>query len=150
MKDTGQHDARFYGAILRVADLAACRAFYAEVIGLGSPVVDSSFWVEFQVVPGQMVLALQQAPVAGPDATEQARNVAWCLETADVEAFVRRLGRDNVHPLRTERSPHGRRTLTFLDPEGNPFVIMEGASAPEAEGRGDVPLGRDDEDGAAE
>ena len=128
MKETGQHDARFYGAILRVEDLAASRTFYAEVIGLGEPVVDSSFWVEFQVVPGQMVLALQQAPVSAEGEAEPVRNVAWCLETSDVEAFVRRLARDNVHPLRTERSPNGRRTLTFLDPEGNPFAIMEGAS----------------------
>lgn len=146
MKETGQHDARFYGAILRVEDLSACRTFYAEVIGLGEPVVDSSFWVEFQVVPGQMVLALQQAPVTGTGTAEPARNVAWCLETTDVEAFVRRLERDNVHPLRTERSPTGRKTLTFLDPEGNPFVIMEGAAATRGEDRGGVRTGQDNED----
>ena len=59
MTDTGQHDGRFYGAIIRVADLGTCRAFYQDVIGLGPPVVDSSFWVEFQIAQGQMVLALQ-------------------------------------------------------------------------------------------
>ena len=38
--------------VLSVADLAAERAFYRDVVGLGEPVMNSNVWVEFKLDGG--------------------------------------------------------------------------------------------------
>ena len=41
-----------FGVIIKVNDLDLCRKFYRDVLNLGDPVLDSSFWVEFQTDDG--------------------------------------------------------------------------------------------------
>ena len=38
-----------FGVVIQVSNLELCRAFYRDVLGLGAPVMDSSFWVEFRL-----------------------------------------------------------------------------------------------------
>ena len=45
--------------VLQVADIAAARAFYRDVVGLGEPVMNSNVWVEFKL-DGTAAEALQQ------------------------------------------------------------------------------------------
>ena len=45
--------------VLSVADLAAERAFYRDVVGLGEPVMNSNVWVEFKL--GECSFCLEQA-----------------------------------------------------------------------------------------
>lgn len=117
---------RFYGAVITVADLETCRAFYRDVLGLGPPVVDSSFWVEFEVVPGQMVLALWHRPQNERDNTHVGEShTAWCLEVADCDELTSRLEQHGRSPTGSTTLPNGARTLTFQDPEGNPFVVLQ-------------------------
>ena len=114
---------RLYGAVLRVSDLSGCRAFYEEAVGLGPPAVDSNFWVEFEILPGRMILALERSP--GPAQRHGPGSAAWCLEVRDLTAFARRMEEREVWPFRSGQLPCGRRSLTYLDPEQNPFLVIE-------------------------
>ncbi len=118
---------RFYGAVIRVADLEKCRQFYRDVVGLGPPVVDSSFWVEFECPETHLIVALEQGP-ATVKTTEAPRrgNVGVCLETRNLAAFDQRLAGHGVHAQRKARLPSGRMALFYLDPEGNPLIVIEG------------------------
>jgi catechol-2,3-dioxygenase len=117
---------RFYGAVVKVRDMDRCRAFYANVIGLGEPVIDSNFWVEFEVVPGAMVLALEQSNSVPEDPAERGGGqVAWCLEVEDLTAFRQQLAGQGCPPQSKTALPAGPETLTFLDPEGNAFMAVE-------------------------
>jgi len=114
---------RFYGAVVRVADMARCRSFYSEVVGLGKPVVNSNFWVEFELVPGGMVLALQQS--SGTSRSQAVANVAWCLAVPDLAAFRERLTELGCGPTNSTVLPSGVSISTYLDPEYNPFIVLE-------------------------
>ncbi|OPZ29570.1 MAG: Glyoxalase-like domain protein [Lentisphaerae bacterium ADurb.BinA184] len=116
---------RFYGCVIRVLDISRCRAFYANVVGLGQPVLDSNFWVEFEVVPGGMVLALEQSQNVRPQEGICTGNVAVCLEVLDLYGFRQRLVSHGCGPQATSTLPSGQAALTFLDPEGNPVTVIE-------------------------
>ena len=126
----GHDGSRFYGAVVRVADLAACRTFYAETLGLGPPVVNTSFWVEFQVVPGQMVLTLYHDPAAKARAKAGPANVMWCWQPQDTEATLRRLQDRGVVVLQRLSLPSGGEALLFADPEGNAFLLLDRGPKP--------------------
>jgi len=116
---------RFYGAILRVASLEDCRRFYRDAVGLGPPVVDSNFWVEFECPSTGMIIALEQNPAAQAAAAVACGSVGVCLETKTLSTFEKRLAEHGVHPQRKARLPSGRQALFFLDPENNPFVVIQ-------------------------
>ncbi|MBO5803266.1 MAG: hypothetical protein J6R64_05950, partial [Lentisphaeria bacterium] len=76
----------FSGIVIRVKDLDLCRSFYQNVIGLGMPVMDSSFWCEFNI-NGDSSLYLEKAdkdetlPVSGG-------RIAWMLQVDNIQAFA--------------------------------------------------------------
>ena len=51
-----------FGVVIQVSNLDLCRAFYRDVLGLGAPVMDSSFWVEFRL-DSQSSLFLEKSEV---------------------------------------------------------------------------------------
>lgn len=118
-------NGRFYGAVLRVANLEDCRRFYRDVVGLGPPVIDSNFWVEFECPGTGMIIALEQNPAAQATSTLVCGTVGVCLEAKDLSTFEERLARFGVHPQRKTRLPCGRQALFFLDPENNPFLVIQ-------------------------
>lgn len=119
---------RFYGAVIAVSDLDRCRAFYEHAVGLGAPVVDSNFWVEFELVPGQMVLALRKLGAVAESGrhchADRSSSVAWCLNAHHPGEYQTRLIRHGCYPQAASILPNGMEALTFHDPEGNPFVIL--------------------------
>ncbi|NOY82418.1 MAG: hypothetical protein GXP31_15570 [Kiritimatiellaeota bacterium] len=137
-RNTGQTkmNGRFYGAVVRVADLEKCRQFYRDVIGLGTPVVDSSFWVEFECPESRLIVALEQDPAAEKTTEKTRGSVGVCLETEDLAAFDRRLARHGIHTQRKARLPSGRPALFYLDPEGNPVIVVERGSLANSHGDG--------------
>ena len=52
--------------VLLVSDLAAERAFYRDVVGLGEPVMNSNVWVEFRLDGGASFCLEQAAPNKPP------------------------------------------------------------------------------------
>lgn len=123
-----------YGAVVRVFELDRMRAFYRDVLQLGSPVVDSNFWVEFRL-PGDGLLALEQSNSAKPPESVPGREtvrVSWLLPVKDFDATVAALADRGVKQIRPPIDVPGRKAATFADPEGNPFTIYSGSSAPSA------------------
>jgi len=120
---------RLYGLVLRVADLGLCRRFYVDVVGLGPPVVDSNFWVEFQLPYSPVVMALARDPTlktldngAGHSAPSR---TSLGLLTDDLEAFERRMSDHGVEAAGCLRLPSGERALVFRDPENNTFMVFQ-------------------------
>lgn len=109
-----------YGALLQVRDLPRVKSFYRDVIRLGAPVVDSNFWVEFQL-PGNGVLALSQSNAARPQADKN--DVSWMLRVEDLAEMVSMLNNINIQPIRPAMTVPGKECATFSDPEGNLFTL---------------------------
>ncbi len=118
---TDGNQLRFYGAIIRVRDLHRARVFYSDVLGLGTPAVDSNFWIEYEPAPGRPVLALEQS---GSAVGSEPGRVSWCLEVDDLSAREERLRQHGVRMHGVRDLPTGRRVLFFLDPEQNPLALI--------------------------
>ena len=106
-----------YSLVLRVRDIQKCRTFYRNTLGLGSPVLDSPFWVEFQMCDGGK-LCLESAD---PETLPVAGNTAVWMMEADEELLEQlspyRLPEQNVPAIM------GYSVTAFRDPEGNVFYL---------------------------
>lgn len=111
--------------VLQVADIAAERAFYRDVVGLGEPVMNSNVWVEF-MLDGGCSFCLEQA--ASSKAPRPAQGRAGFLFFVDsVEEFEKRY---LASPFRgaSEGIPceqTGFRAVQYPDPEGNLFRVTD-------------------------
>ncbi|MFO7821397.1 MAG: hypothetical protein R6V56_05010 [Lentisphaeria bacterium] len=112
---------RFYGAIIKVRNMDQSRAFYSQVLRLGEPVLNTNFWVEFEVVQGQMVIALQQANNIVQRPETDKGDIQCCLAVDDLEGFRQHLSRHEVETSAIERLAVGKDFFRFRDPEGNPL-----------------------------
>ena len=115
---------RFYGAVIRVRNIDRSRAFYCNVLRLGAPVISTNFWVEFEVVPGQMVLALQQNNNAAECPQAEKGDIQWCLWVKDIEEFRRHLRSHGVQASPISSMVVGKEFFTFRDLEGNPLMAI--------------------------
>lgn len=118
MSDEHAPPAR-YGILLQVKDISKVKAFYRDILDLGSPVLDSTCYVEFNV-PGDGLLILQQCDYAEDDVCGDA---AWLLYCEEPEPIIERLTNKGVCPVQPPRSIPGRKCVTFSDPEGNLFTV---------------------------
>lgn len=121
---TKLHWSRLYGSVIRVHNLERCRAFYTRVLRLGEPVLSTNFWVEFELAPGPMVLALQQVNSVPEVPAATTGNVLCCLQVDNLGEFRRHLCEHGVQPLPTEELPVGPEFFRFHDPEGNPLMAL--------------------------
>ena len=106
-----------YSLVLRVRDIQKCRTFYRNTLGLGSPVLDSPFWVEFQMSDGGK-LCLEAADPEMLSATGS--SAVWMME-AD-EELMEQL---SLYKLPEQNVPSimGYSVTAFRDPEGNVFYL---------------------------
>ena len=113
--------ANDYIALIQVTDLARIRAFYSKSLNLGAPIVDSNFWVEFEI-PGSGTLILEhtKATHAGEGVR---RGISWLMRTDDLAAKIKDLETHGVRPLRPPFGVPGKECATFADPEGNLFTL---------------------------
>lgn len=112
---------RSYGVIINVAELDIARVFYRDTLGLGSPVVDSNHWIEFQLENG-LVLGIRSQTKADK-LTGSA--IMWVFYTTDYDAIKERLQAAHIEPLRVSPPPVGLKSEVFVDPEGNRFALAE-------------------------
>lgn len=110
-----------YTVLIQVRDLLTVKTFYQQALKLGAPVVDSSFWVEFDV-PRVGRVVLQQANSAG-HAVPTRHGISWLLPVDNLSARVDELTNIGVAPIRPTTEIPGRETATFSDPEGNLFTF---------------------------
>lgn len=108
-----------YCLVLRVCNLQKCKLFYRNTLGLGSPTLDTPFWVEFPLGnDGKLCLeAVNKRPGSTP-----ANTPVWMLEAEDdIEEQLTAAG----CKLKTQNTPEieGYAVTAFQDPEGNVFYL---------------------------
>ena len=117
-----------FGIVLKVKNLASCRAFYRDILELGEPVLDSSFRVEFRV-GSSLSLFLEKYPWdnSQPPPTER---VAWFFSCGNAEKIRKRM-KAYGYPAPAAVScdvKAGIPLCRFTDPEGNPFYVCSDKS----------------------
>ena len=113
----------FSGIVIRVKDLDLCRSFYQNVIGLGMPVMDSSFWCEFNI-NGNSSLYLEKAD---KDETLPASGgrIAWMLQVENIQAFAATMERSGYTQEHASADRMGFVVYAYRDPENNLFYVTE-------------------------
>lgn len=106
--------------VLRVCDLQKCRTFYRDTLALGAPVLDSPFWVEFQMCDnGKLCLESVHAESAGENPTKAP---VWMMDAE--EELVEHLTAAGYRlPAQTTPVIAGYTVTAFRDPEGNVFYL---------------------------
>jgi len=115
---------RFYGAVVKTRHLDAMRRFLTETVGLGEPAVNSSFWLEYEVVVDGMVLVVEKDETAASPSPESRRNVGWCLSVDDIVKFEQRMTDNGFGPEAETEAPSGQKMLVFRDPDGNRVMAL--------------------------
>ena len=110
-----------YGVIIKTHNIDACRAFYRDILGLGAPVIDSNFWVEFKLQE-DVALVLEKIPEGEPVSAEHG-NTSWMLRLENLETVISRLKEHGYEPLKTDCERLGIKVNAFKDPEGNIFYL---------------------------
>lgn len=113
-----------YGIIIKVKNLDSCRSFYRDVIGLGSPIIDSNFWVEFKL-QDDVALILEQV-YDGESMPESAGRTSWLYKVENLEGVIHRLMEHGYEPVKGEQERLGYRIYLFNDPEGNIIHLFSG------------------------
>lgn len=110
-----------FGVVVQVSDLDRCRTFYRDVLGLGAPVMDSTFRVEFRL-DAQTSLFLEKSEVLDPPC---GGHVSWVYRPRDPDGVIRAL--TDAGCRMTAGDLAGFEVCRFRDPEGNPFFIFSEA-----------------------
>lgn len=116
--------ANNYIALIKVSDLPRIRAFYKKALNLGDPIVDSNFWVEFEI-PQSGTLILEHTKAQADDGVK--RGVSWLMHTDDLNGRIKELEKHGVRALRPPFRVPGKECATFSDPEGNLFTLYTDA-----------------------
>lgn len=118
-------DNPLYGIALKVRNIELTRSFYRDVMELGSPMVDSNFWVEFRLGDG-VPLILEKA-LEDEALPESCGRISWIFKTSNVEPVVERLKLFGYEPKCEAIERIGLKLYEFRDPEGNPFLVCANA-----------------------
>ena len=111
-----------FGIVIKVRNLTACKAFYRDVLGLGDPVLDSNFRVEFRIEEF-FCLTLEKSAwdAVLPPASGR---VSWLFD-ADAKTIRDRLKAYGYSvPSLPDTEKQGETCCWFADPEGNPFYVI--------------------------
>ena len=119
--DTAIMSNEQFEIVIPVRNLDSCRAFYRGLLGLGNPVFDSNFQVEFQL-DNRATLILQKI-TDGQDG--QAKVPEWQFRVEKPEELSKLL---KSYGIRIE-ALNRRNTFRCLDPENNPFIILNQTDA---------------------
>lgn len=113
-----------FNILLRVKQLAKARVFYRDILGLGEPVMNSNFWIEFSI-SDEVSFCLEAMDEADP-APEAGNQVAWTFFVPDVKAFLEKM--DGCGYPASNASPcekFGYRMYKVKDPEDNIFYVTD-------------------------
>ena len=111
--------------VLSVADLAAERAFYRDVVGLGEPVMNSNVWVEFKLDGGTSFCLEQAAPNKPPLPPHGRTEFLFIVDSLDeFEKRYRSHGIANA-PEGVPCGQVGIHAVQYPDPEGNLFRVTD-------------------------
>jgi len=108
--------------LIRVSNLDTCRTFYRDVVGLGAPVMDSGFWVEFR--SAGTVICLEKSEWGEPIPPASGR-VALLLTVDSIDAFSKRMTDAGYSEAANSSDRFGFLVKCCRDPEGNLFYVTE-------------------------
>jgi catechol 2,3-dioxygenase-like lactoylglutathione lyase family enzyme len=112
--------------VLSVADIAAQRAFYRDVVGLGEPVMNSNVWVEFKLNDGASFCLEQAAPSKAPVPPHSRTEFLFFVDSLDeFGKRYRALGFQGASEEGVPCEQVGFRALQYSDPEGNLFRVTD-------------------------
>ena len=112
--------------VLQVSDLAAERAFYRDVVGLGEPVMNSNVWVEFKLNEGASFCLEQAAPNKAPLPPHGRTEYLFLVDS--LEEFEKRYHEHSFQGEPAEGVPCGQtgiHAVQYPDPEGNLFRVTD-------------------------
>lgn len=112
--------------VLSVADIAAERAFYRDVVGLGEPVMNSNVWVEFKLDGGTSFCLEQAAPNKAPMPAHSRTEFLFLVDSLD--EFEKRYRALDFQGAAEEGIPCGQvgiHAVQYPDPEGNLFRVTD-------------------------
>ncbi len=112
----------FFGIFIRVKNLDQSRAFYRDLLELGEPVIDSSFWVEFQLHAG-LRLVLEKS--AARYLEHAASATSFICYVQNVERITAKLIDNGYDPQPAELARPGGTFWRCLDPENNLFYLSD-------------------------
>ena len=112
--------------VLQVADIAAARAFYRDVVGLGEPVMNSNVWVEFKLDGGASFCLEQADSNKAPLPPHSRTEFLFFVDSLD--EFEKRYRASGIQGAPAEGVPCGQvgiHAVQYPDPEGNLFRITD-------------------------
>ena len=110
--------------VLQVADIAAERAFYRDVVGLGEPVMNSNVWVEFKLDGGTSFCLEQAAPNKPPLPPHSRTEFLFFIDS--LEEFEKRYrAQGGDVPEGVPCGQMGFHAEQYPDPEGNLFRVTD-------------------------
>ena len=110
-----------FGIVIQVSNLELCKAFYRDVLGLGAPVTDSTFWVEFKL-DAHASLFLEKSDVLDSGAGKRG-HISWIYRTEDPESLKETLASYGYITQKVSTDQIGFPVYRLHDPEGNPFYF---------------------------
>ena len=123
MPDPGAPTIEWFMAEVRVADLAASRRWYVDVLGL-RPALDDPPGRFLLLEAGGGRLALKEGPGLGARGA-----VRLVFRVGDVAAERARLAGLGVAVGEVRASPEGYREVRLADPDGTPIHLFDEAGA---------------------
>ena len=121
-----------FGVIIKVNDIDLCRNFYRDVLGLGDPVIDSNFGIEFRINDFFLILEKTDARFLEHESSA----TSWSCRVDNVNEVHYR-SRLHGYRLNMEKRLHEGETLyRCQDPEKNVFYIF--SDQPENTGDADL------------
>ncbi len=114
---------RNFGIVIKVKNLTACKAFYRDILGLGDPVEDSNFQVEFrcgETVSLFLVKNMWDEPLRMPGSG----SISWYFSWGNAKAIrdkMRIYGFSDNGVIVENKA--GKSFCRFTDPEGNAFYV---------------------------
>ena len=115
---------KHFGIVIKVKNLTTCKVFYRDVLGLGDPVLDSNFRVEFQI-NDSFCLILEKTPYEAVLPRASGR-ISWLFDTDAGTIRDRLKAYGYAVPELPETEQKGEAFCRFADPEGNPFYVTAG------------------------
>ena len=116
-------EQQLQGIVIKVSNLEISRAFYRDILKLGTPVMDSNFWVEFKLQCGSSIY-LEKLDEKAAAAAAKSR-ISWVYKTKDVSGLVERLGEYGYESTTAREVRVGFQLIKFYDPEGNSFYVSD-------------------------
>ncbi|MCH2176031.1 MAG: VOC family protein [Lentisphaeria bacterium] len=118
-----EQDSLEYGSLVRVRNLAQAKHFYTDVLCLGEPILNSNFWLEYQVSKHGL-LVLEQSQMTNGNASP---DVSVLIFVENLQEKVALLENNGLTILKPSDEIPGFPCASVKDPEGNIVTFYQRA-----------------------